>query len=164
MKFTCETQAHRLGRDREGEKERDAKLTNTCVLKGEVSKMEQATISEQEKYEALEAKRENCPSIKLSIRWHPHVDSKHTSSIKDSPLKGTSLQKGSHSEAPCSPMQFYSRLQLPSISFSAIDSIRAREVVQLCAAGVEMRHYITEDLTESVVNISSIQVLGISTF
>ena len=54
----------------------------------------------------------------------------------------------------------YGRLQLPSLSVSVIDSDKTRELVQLCVAGVEVRHYETKEHTEHLVNITAIQVVN----
>lgn len=54
--------------------------------------------------------------------------------------------------------KFYTRVQLPDFSVSVIDSIHAREIMQLSISGMTVRQFETNAVNDTSVNISMLQV------
>ena len=79
----------------------------------------------------------NRPCIRLRLRWIPHEDN----NVIIPPL--------------CS---LYARLQLPSLSVAVIDTINAREVLQITLNGVEARRAVNEKYIDNSLNVMSFQV------
>jgi hypothetical protein len=101
-----------------------------CISsEGEMGNFVQAFMSEQQDYSRFGYSA----CIKLRIRWI------------------------SKDESPPST-QLYARLQLPSLSISIIDSINALEIMQLSLSGMEIRHATTERFTDSMVNLTWLQI------
>jgi hypothetical protein len=74
------------------------------------------------------------PCIRLIIRWQP------TETI----LRERSI--------------FYSRLSLPALTLSMIDSNRAREIMQITISDIEVRHNHSEESTDTNIILSWLQV------
>lgn len=154
-------------------------LTSECIpAEGEMALFEQSAMKEQQDHTLFGHQ----PCIRLRVRWvedrTDHLSKKaggeaaaDVDASSKVPFAATSTDKGGaadgeaaaamgrrHQLPPVGQSVVYARLQLPSLSVSVIDSDRAREVVQMCVAGVELRHYVTVSRTEYLLNITAVQV------
>jgi hypothetical protein len=57
-----------------------------------------------------------------------------------------------------STQKLYSRIQLPLISISLVDSLRSKEVIHISVWEIDVRHFEADKYTDSMVNVTWIQV------
>lgn len=109
---------------------------------------------------------EHQPCIRLRIRWidndrinkhHQNGNNNHNSSTTNN-NSNNSNSKNNSDQTLSDESKLYARLQLPSLSISLIDSIYAREVMQISIRGVDLRHYMVTEYTDTNLNITWIQV------
>jgi len=105
---------------------------------------------------------EHQPCIRLRIRWidnerinkqHQHHHHQTVNSNNNNSSSNNNSDQTLSDES-----KLYARLQLPSLSISLIDSIYARDVMQVSIRGVDLRHYMVTEYTDSNLNITWIQV------
>ena len=112
-----------------------------CVpTEGEMLSFEQNSKSEQFDPSEFGYYR---PCIRLRVRWIPEAETAPERADEKNKIIGSKT---------------YARLQIPSLSISIIDSNHRREILQICASGIEMRHFCTENFTDHLVNVSTVQV------
>ena len=113
----------------------------------------------------------NQPCIKLKFRWisseetiNFSIPSSPTSSLPRPlplPKHNSNTNSNLHSTTileQYDKIQFYSRIQLPSVSVGLIDSVKAREVLQISLRSLEVRHCVTNKYTDSSINLDSFQI------
>lgn len=105
-----------------------------AVGEGELEKMFSSYATEQ----ISPANLGNKPCINLRLRWIP-------SEKRDEDL-----------EPQVSKM--YSRFQMPALTLAVIDSDKAAELLQVSLMGLELRRTVTDNITNTNVNITWIQV------
>jgi len=105
--------------------------SESMPCEGDVDRYMNNIIPEQSAYSSFDYQ----PCVRLRVRWI-HSENRHQ--IEESRL--------------------YARFQVPSVSFGLIDSVYAREVMQVAIRGIEFRHSVATDYTDSSLNITSMQV------
>lgn len=110
---------------------------------------------------------EHQPCIRLRIRWidndrinkhHQNGNNNNHNSSTTNNNSNNSNSKNNSDQTLSDESKLYARLQLPSLSISLIDSIYAREVMQISIRGVDLRHYMVTEYTDTNLNITWIQV------
>ncbi len=114
------------------------KSKDSVPAEGEMGIFEQSAVAEQADPFGYER-----PCILLRLRWIPEMKS---------------IQEKLDSQGQVANSKLYTRLQLPSLSASLVDSEHFRELIQLHALGVDLRHFETSPFTEYLVNVASMQV------
>ncbi len=105
--------------------------SESIPCEGDVDRYMNNIIPEQSAYSSFDYQ----PCVRLRVRWI-HSDNRHQ--IEES--------------------RVYARFQVPAVSFGLIDSVYAREVMQVAIRGIELRHSVATDYTDSSLNITSLQV------
>lgn len=105
--------------------------SESLPIEGNMDRLNRQRMSEQAVHSAFEYQ----PCIRLRIRWDPSQD---VQSVEDSKL--------------------YARVQVPCLSVGVVDSIHAREVMLAAVRGVEFRHAVATDYTDSALNVTWLQV------
>lgn len=98
---------------------------------GDVDRYMNNIIPEQSAYSSFDYQ----PCIRLRVRW---IHSENRRQIEESRL--------------------YARFQVPSVSVGLIDSTYAQQVMQITVRGIELRHSVAVDYTDTSLNITTMQV------
>ena len=105
--------------------------SESIPCEGDVDRYMNNILPEQHAYSSFDYQ----PCIRLRVRW---IHSEDRRQIEESRL--------------------YARMQIPSISVGLIDSNFAREVMQIAVRGIELRHSVDTDYTDTSLNVTGMQV------
>lgn len=105
--------------------------SESMPCEGDVDRYMNTILPEQSAYSSFDYQ----PCIRLRVRW---IHSENRRQIEESRL--------------------YARFQVPSVSFGLIDSTYAQQVMQVSVRGIELRHSVATDFTDTTLNITTMQV------